>query len=70
MTLLIKGYTTKKQLRASVGAALHYEETSLFGAEYQRDGSFPVIHRPHFGGKGREFGAIVTMVNGKIAGVK
>lgn len=36
-------YATKKELKASVGQPLNYEETSMFGAEYKADGSFCVV---------------------------
>jgi hypothetical protein len=64
-------YPTKKTLRESVGQYLRYTETSFIGPEYLSTGSFPVVYRPSFnGGKGREYGAVITMQDGKIAGVK
>lgn len=32
------GYKTKKDLKASVGKELRYEETSMFGAEFKPNG--------------------------------
>ncbi|QXN71411.1 hypothetical protein RCHARTNEY_42 [Rhodobacter phage RcHartney] len=71
MTLLVVGYTSKKELKAAVGKPLQYEETSMFGAEYKADGSFSVAHLPALNGSaGREFFARVTMKNGLIAKVE
>ena len=62
MTMLVTGYKSKKELKASVGERLHYRETSIFGAEYLSTGSFVVAHRPAITGlPGREFFAKVTM---------
>jgi|TARA_B110000196_G_scaffold279071_1_gene258475 hypothetical protein len=71
MTMLVTGYTSKKELKASVGKTLAYQETSMFGAEYKSTGSFVVAHRPYVTGlKGREFFAKVTMANDLIARVE
>ena len=70
MTMLVTGYTSKKELKASVGEPLCYEETSMFGPEYKSTGSFVVAHRPLVTGlKGREFFAKVTMQDDRIAAV-
>ncbi len=70
MTMLVTGYTSKKELKASVGEHLQYEETSMFGPEYKSTGSFVVAHRPLVTGlKGREFFAKVTMQDDRIAAV-
>ncbi len=70
MTMLVTGYTSKKELKASVGKPLQYEETSMFGPEYKSTGSFVVAHRPLVTGlKGREFFAKVTMQDDRIAAV-
>lgn len=70
MTLLIIGYASKKELKATVGHPLRYRETSLFGTEYKPEGEFSVAHRPVItNGKGREFFARVTMKDGLIARV-
>ena len=68
--MLLTGYKTKKELKGSVGKALSYEETSMFGAEYQSTGSFCAAHRPTVTGlPGREFFATVVMQDDKIASV-
>ena len=36
--MLISPYPTKKSLRESIGEALLYSETSIFGPEYQATG--------------------------------
>jgi hypothetical protein len=36
-------YPSKKELKASIGKPLKYEETSMFGAEYKADGHFNVV---------------------------
>lgn len=60
-------YKTKKELKASIGQSLRYEETSLFGSEYKADGSFAVVGpSPH----NRKWYAEVTMKDGKIARVE
>lgn len=67
MTLLVVGYKSKKQMKTEcIGKPLNYRETSLFGPEYKRDGSFSVASRPSMGGGPREFFARVTMRNGLI----
>ena len=76
MTMLVHGYTSKKDLASHVGERLNYEETSMFGEEFKADGSFSVAHRPLLlpasqrKGQGREFFARVTMQGGLIASVK
>lgn len=68
--MMIALYASKKDLKAEIGKALNYQETTLFGAEYKPDGSFSVCNRPSITGiKGREFFAEVTMKNGLIAKV-
>ena len=70
MTMLVTGYKSKKELKAAIGSALQYEETSMFGPEYKSTGSFVVAHRPLVTGlPGREFFAKVTMADDKIAAV-
>jgi hypothetical protein len=70
MTLLVTGYKTKKELKASIGQPLKYRKTSIFGEEYTPNGSFVVARRPHMLGGGREFFARVTMREGKIEKVE
>lgn len=43
MTLAVRGYKTKKELKAAVGQPLRYTETSMFGPEYKVDGKFAVV---------------------------
>lgn len=64
MTILVKDYATKKDLKAAKGQPLKYVETSFF--EYTPDGKLTVARRPHLAGGGREWFAIVTMKNGLI----
>lgn len=60
-------YKTKKQLKESVGKALVYQETSMFGPEYTPDGEFCVVGpSPH----NRKWYAQVTMKKGLIVKVK
>ena len=67
MTMLVTGYKSKKELKASVGEPLVYEETSLFGSEYVSTGEIVVAHRPLVTKlPGREFFAKVTMENDLI----
>ena len=68
--MLIFNYASKKELKASIGRPLNYIETSLFGPEYKGDGFYTGGNRPHITGKGREFFANVTVVNGRISKVK
>jgi hypothetical protein len=68
--MLVFNYSSKKDLKASVGKPLRYIETSLFGAEYKTNGVLTGANRPHITGQGREFFANVTMENGLIKGVK
>lgn len=68
--MLLMGYKSKKELKASIGDQLDYMETSMFGNEYLNDGSFVAAHRPLLTDlPGREFFAKITMVNGLIAKV-
>lgn len=59
-------YKTKKALKESVGQPLRYTETSMFGEEYKRDGTFCVVGPdPYI----RKWFAEVTMKDGLIARV-
>lgn len=64
--MLIFDYPTKASLKASLGKPLRYRETSIFGAEYRRDGKLTGCNRPHLTGHKREFFAAVTMRDGLI----
>ena len=66
MTLAAAGYKTKKDLKASVGKPLGYNETSMFGPEYKSTGSFAIVGPSAYN---RKWFATVTMVEGKIAKV-
>jgi hypothetical protein len=69
--MLLTGYKSKAALKASVGNALVYQETSMFGEEYKGTGVFCGAHRPQITGlEGREFFAEITMKDGLIAKVK
>ena len=70
MTMIVSGYDTKKQLKASVGKELDYLETSIFGPEYKSNGMLTVANRPHITGRGREFFAQVFMKDDLIEKVK
>lgn len=60
-------YKTKKALKEAIGKPLRYVETSMFGEEYQDNGSFcvvgPCAHT------NRKWYASVTMRDGLIAKV-
>ena len=65
--MLLTGYKSKKELKASIGQPLSYEETSMFGDEYLANGTFVAAHRPLVSPlKGREFMASITMKDGLI----
>ena len=72
MTLVVTGYDSKKQLKESVGKALDFMETSVFGPEYPDTGTGTIVvaNRPHLTGRGREFFAEVTLENHVIRKVK
>ena len=65
--MLLTGYSSKKELKSQVGQSLKYQETSMFGEEYQRTGKFCAAHRPLVTGlKGRKFFAEIEMRDGVI----
>ena len=68
--MIIFNYPSKKELKSNIGSPLDYIETSMFGPEYQGDGTMTGANRPHITGLGREFFAKVTMQNGLIKSVK
>lgn len=68
--MLVFNYPSKKVLKENIGQPLRYIETSLFGAEYLRDGVLTGANRPHITGQGREFFARVHMADGKIVRVE
>jgi len=61
-------YKSKKDLKASVGQALRYIETSFFGPEYKENGSFCVVGPNPY--NKRIWYAQVSMVNSLISKVK
>ena len=68
--MLVFVYPSKKVLKENIGKRLNYIETSMFGAEYLRDGWLTGANRPHITGQGREFFARVLMRDGLIAKVE
>ena len=58
-------YKTKKDLKANIGEALLYQETSVFGIEYKATGTFLVTNSPR-----RSWYAEVTMKDHLIMEVK
>jgi hypothetical protein len=67
--MLIFDYPTKKELKTQIGQPLRFQETSMFGAEYIRNGTLVGCNRPHLTGHKREFFAQVIMGDGLIAKV-
>ena len=65
--MLGASYPTKKALKESVGQSLRYVETSMFGAEFQSNGTFCVVGPSPYK---RNWFAEVTMQDGKISKVK
>jgi len=65
--MLVARYKHKKDLKASIGKALRFEETSIFGPEYKHDGTFCVVGPEAYT---RNWYAEVTMKDGKISKVK
>ena len=43
MTMAASGYKHKKDLKASIGQRLGFEETSIFGPEYKSTGKFCLV---------------------------
>jgi len=68
--MIVFNYPSKKVLKESIGQPLNFIETSMFGAEYRKDGILTGANRPHITHQGREFFANVTMENGLIKSVK
>ena len=68
--MLIFDYPSKKELAACVGQKLRFQETSIFGPEYDPNGFLTGCNRPHITGHKREFFANVQMKDGIIAKVK
>ena len=70
--MMILNYESKKQLKECIGQALKFTETSMFGAEYEPNGTFVGCNRPYDprGTGSREFFASVTMKDNLIHSVK
>jgi len=75
--MMILNYKSKKHIKECIGESLDYTETSLFGNEYNSNGTFLGCNRPYSPEypkfsqrKGREFFAEITMKNGLIKVVK
>jgi len=71
--MLILNYESKKELKASIGQRLYFEETSIFGAEYSDNAIVTGSNRPSITGqltstgkKAREFFARVEIRDGLI----
>ena len=62
--MIIANYKHKKDLKASIGKGLMYRETSIFGPEYRRAGTFCVTNHKH------SWFAEVTMKNSYISKVR
>ena len=61
-------YKSKKDLKASIGKALSYIETSMFGKEYEPNGTFCVVGPCPY--TKRKWYAEVTTRDGLIAKVR
>lgn len=66
-TTLAALYKNKKDLKASVGRRLNYKETSMFGSEFDPDGTFCVVGPDELT---RKWYARVTMAQGRIYSIK
>lgn len=62
--MLGASYPSKKDLKANVGKALNYVETSAFGPEFKTDGTFCVVGPCPY--TNRKWFAEVTMEAGLI----
>lgn len=62
----ISGFTSKKELKASIGKHPIFIETSMFGEEFKGDGTYNVVGpTPH----NRKWFATVVVKDNKIAKV-
>ena len=62
----ISGFTTKKELKAAIGEAANFIETSMFGSEYRGDGQYTVVGPDPYD---RCWYATITIKDGVIAKV-
>ena len=67
--MLIFDYASKKDLKENIGKPLDYQETSIFGIEYEANGKLTGCNRPHLTGYKREFFASVELKDGLISKV-
>lgn len=67
---LIADYPSKNAAKENIGKRLMYIETSMFGREYQSNGTITVANRPHITGRGREWFGQITMKDDVIQSVK
>lgn len=65
--MIAASYKTKKDLKAAIGQALNYVETSMFGPEYKPDGQFCVVGP---GAYQRKWYAQVTLKGGILVRVR
>ena len=65
--MMAASYKTKKDLKQRIGQRLNYIETSIFGPEYNPDGTFCVVGPSP---TERKWFAEVTMRDGIIVKVK
>ena len=63
--MLTLHYKTKKDLKNSIGQSLKFSETSMFGDEYNANGTMTGCNHPK-----RSWYAFITTKDGKIASVK
>lgn len=75
--MLIVNYPSKKVLTQSIGKPLDYTETSIYGPEFERDGTLVACNRPQINPRARgqkpawrEFFAEIVMRDGLIHKVK
>jgi hypothetical protein len=68
MTMGVRGYAHKKDLKAAVGQPLRVVETSMFGLEYDPDGDNVVVGPDAY--NRRDWFAVVTCENGIITKVR
>jgi len=65
--MLVAKYKTKKLLKEAIGENLNFVETSMFGTEYQSNGTFQVVGPT---ADDRKWFASVTMENDVIKSVE
>jgi len=65
--MLAATYKTKKLLKENIGKPLRFIETSMFGNEYEPNGTFPVVGPAPYE---RKWYAQVTVKDGLIFKVK